>query len=466
MKILLVDDDQYIASILSTAIKSDHYQIETTNSGLTALELVKTFEYDLLIVDVLLPGIEGINLCRQLRSAGYEMPILILSVKDSTQDRIRGLEAGADDYLVKPFEISELIARIHALLRRRREILPKIITWEKLQLDTTTKKVLYAENIVHLTPKEYALLELFLHNPSRIFSRDTLLNLIWSNDDFPSEEAVTTQIKGLRQKLKAAGMTVNLIQTIYGLGYRLQEQREIQKSSSQFSIQQETVQKNQILPITSSAIDKSMLTPGQINTMAVIASLHQEYQENLKEKLELFLQVVLQLLTKTPDPNLLEQAEIEAHRLAGSLGSFGLPEGSKVSREIEILLQNRANTNDQQEVAYQLKKLIKKLEMTLQELPSISHIINNPSNLAAELLIIDDDVALADRINAAAKTLGLQVKIASSLEAAKALISQSIPDVILLDIFFSNHEENTLDFLAKIREENPEIPVLIFTSHN
>jgi len=149
------------------------------------------------------------------------MPILLLSAKDSSADRVMGLKAGADDYVVKPYELSELIARIQALLRRGNSTLRALLTWENLQLDPQASQVTYGGKLLHLTPKEYAILELFLRNRQRIFSRSAILDRIWLSGEFPQEDAVSTQIKGLRQKLKAAGMTNDLIETVYGLGYRL-----------------------------------------------------------------------------------------------------------------------------------------------------------------------------------------------------------------------------------------------------
>jgi DNA-binding response OmpR family regulator len=221
MKILIVEDDETIASVLAEALTTNHYMVERAADGLTGLELAQAFHYDLLVLDIILPKLDGITLCRQARAHGLQMPILLLSAKDSSADRVMGLEAGADDYLVKPYDLSELIARIQALLRRGSSTLPTVLTWEKLQLDPEASQVTYGGKFLHLTPKEYGILELFLRNPQRIFSRSAILKRIWSNDDFPQELAVYTQIKGLRQKLKAAGMTVDLIETVYGLGYRL-----------------------------------------------------------------------------------------------------------------------------------------------------------------------------------------------------------------------------------------------------
>ena len=185
MKILLVEDDEATANVLAQELTTYHYCVETAADGQMALELAQGFHYDLLVLDIVLPKLDGISLCRRLRSHGLQMPILLLSAKDSTNDRVIGLEAGADDYLVKPYEISELIARIQALLRRGSSSLLTKLTWEKLQLDPDASLVTYAGKTLHLTPKEYSILELFLRNPQRIFSRSAILDRIWPNGEFP-----------------------------------------------------------------------------------------------------------------------------------------------------------------------------------------------------------------------------------------------------------------------------------------
>ncbi|MBD2335621.1 response regulator [Calothrix sp. FACHB-156] len=447
MKILLIEDDKQTNLVLAKALSTLNYQIETTNDGETGLELAKAFDYDLLILDVMLPKLDGISLCRQLRLEGSQVPILMLTAKEDISMRVMGLEAGADDYINKPFELSELIARIRALMRRGKTILAKVLVWENLELDINIKEVTYASKRLHLTPKEYGLLELFLQNPRRIFSRSVLLDRIWSADEFPGEEAVTTQIKGLRQKLKAAGMTADFIETVYGLGYRLKEpQNQPQKQN---------------LPNA----NLSEKEQAEAKVMAVVANMREEFLKSFSEKFELLEQAIAQLSSVTPDKRILKQAQAEAHRLAGSLGCYGFLEGSKIARDIEQLLERY--TVPYQRIALQLVELVKLLKQTLQQQPSSPV---NPANAqitsSANLLIVDDDINLTERIKLEAISWGFHVEVAADIKTARTILSLNSVEVILLDLSFPAKEENGLTFLAELSETHPEIPVLVLTTNN
>ncbi|BAY91862.1 MULTISPECIES: response regulator [unclassified Tolypothrix] len=447
MKILLIEDDKQTNLVLAKALSTLNYQIETTNDGETGLELAKAFDYDLLILDVMLPKLDGISLCRQLRLEGSQVPILMLTAKDDISMRVMGLEAGADDYINKPFELSELIARIRALMRRGKTIVAKVLVWENLELDINIKEVTYAGKRLHLTPKEYGLLELFLQNPRRIFSRSVLLDRIWSADEFPGEEAVTTQIKGLRQKLKATGMTADFIETVYGLGYRLKEPKN--QPQKQNLPSQNLSEKEQ----------------AEAKVMAVVANMREEFLKSFSEKFELLEQAIAQLSTVTPDKRILKQAQAEAHRLAGSLGCYGFLEGSKIARDIEQLLERY--TVPYQRIALQLVELLKLLKQTLQQQPSSPVIPANAQiTSSAHLLIVDDDTTLTERIKLEAISWGFNVDVAVDIKTARTILSLNSVEVILLDLSFPAKEENGLTFLAELSETHPEIPVLVLTTNN
>ncbi|AOW99744.1 MAG: response regulator transcription factor [Moorea sp. SIO3I7] len=223
MRILLVEDDERITDALAEDLTDQHYVVDVANDGQVGRELVESFSYDLILLDVMLPKIDGITLCRKLRSQGDLTPILMLTARDTINDKILGLDAGADDYLVKPFDLGELSARIRALLRRGNTTLPPVLEWDSLRLDPSTCEVFYEDRLLSLSPKEYALLEFFLRHPRRVFSRAQILENLWSFERLPEEATVKAHIRGLRQKLDAAGAPSDLIETVYGLGYRLKE---------------------------------------------------------------------------------------------------------------------------------------------------------------------------------------------------------------------------------------------------
>jgi DNA-binding response OmpR family regulator len=161
MKILVVEDDQLVAHALAAVLTNQNYAIEVACDGQAAWDLIDTFDYDLILLDVILPKIDGISLCRQIRSKGLAMPILLLTGCDSSHEKATGLDAGADDYLVKPFDEEELVARIRALLRRGGVASQPVLTWGDLQLDPKSCEATYTGKLLSLTPKEYGLLELF-----------------------------------------------------------------------------------------------------------------------------------------------------------------------------------------------------------------------------------------------------------------------------------------------------------------
>jgi diguanylate cyclase (GGDEF)-like protein len=458
MKILLVEDDEITANVLAQELTTHHYTVEITADGQTALELAQAFHYDLLLLDIILPNLDGISLCRQLRSHGLQMPILLLSAKDSTTVRVMGLEAGADDYVVKPYELNELIARIQALLRRGSSTLRAVLTWEKLQLDPDTCKVTYGGELLHLTPKEYSILELFLRNPQRIFSRSAILDHIWPSGEFPQEEAVSTQIKGLRHKLKAAGMTTDLIETVYGLGYRLKAPPN--DSPSQRMSQEEAGRGVQAGVVS---VDRADKRQAQAKVLAVVQQMWGNFKESLGSQMTLFEQAIAQISTGTLDGELHSKAQAQAHRLIGSLGSFGLPKGSEVARQIEQLL--RLDSLGQNE-ARQLEELVRQLKQAVENKPSTTTAAPDLKMASGRLLVVDDDVVLTQQVKREAIAWGLQVDVATDPTAARIAISQHPPDVIVLNLTFPQTTENGLTLLAELTKATPSVPVLVLTGRN
>jgi DNA-binding response OmpR family regulator len=221
MRILLVEDDPMLAEALSEALNDRHYVVDIVGDGEAAWLQAQVLEYDLMLLDVMLPKMSGFDLCRRLRGEGFKTPILMVTARDTSSDKVTGLDSGADDYIVKPFDFPEFLARVRALLRRGQPSVSPILEWGELRLNPVTYDATYYDRPLKLTPKEHALLELLLRNGSRVLTRSAILEHVWSLEDPPTEETVKAHIKGLRHKLKAVDAIHEPIETVRGIGYRL-----------------------------------------------------------------------------------------------------------------------------------------------------------------------------------------------------------------------------------------------------
>ena len=220
--IMVVDDDEKITSMLRRGLVFDGYEVRTATNGSEGLREMMIREPDLLILDVMMPEVDGWEVCRRLREAGSNVPVLMLTAKDEVQDRVHGLDLGADDYLVKPFALEELLARVRALLRRRAEGEGGThrLTFEDVVLDLHTREVLRDGKPIELTAKEFELLHLFMQNPKRVLPRDVIMEKIWGYDYSGESNVLEVYIAMLRQKTEEHGGK-RIIQTIRGTGYVL-----------------------------------------------------------------------------------------------------------------------------------------------------------------------------------------------------------------------------------------------------
>ena len=222
-KILLIEDEPQIASFISRGLQREGYSVSTATDGESGLEKAFGELPDLIILDVMLPGIDGLTVCRQIRDAEMQTPVLMLTAKDAVPDRVAGLEAGADDYLVKPFAFEELLARVRALGRRRAPIESDApLTFADLTLDPTTRMAQRNERNIELTAKEYDLLELFMRHPNQVLTRDQIYDRIWGYDFGGESNIIEVYIRYLRSKLESEGEP-RLLHTVRGVGYALRE---------------------------------------------------------------------------------------------------------------------------------------------------------------------------------------------------------------------------------------------------
>jgi two-component system response regulator MprA len=220
--ILIVDDDSRVTSALRRTLAYEGYQVSVAANGEAALATARTKSPDLVILDLMLPGMDGIEVCRRLRNAGDSIAVLMLTARDAVADRVAGLETGADDYLVKPFALEELLARVKALLRRRNppDIVREILHFEDLELDTATRQATRGNRLIDLSTTEYELLTIFLRNPRIVLTRSLLMDRIWGTDFEGGPNVLEVYIGHLRSKLEQHGEK-RLIQTVRGAGYVL-----------------------------------------------------------------------------------------------------------------------------------------------------------------------------------------------------------------------------------------------------
>jgi PAS domain S-box-containing protein len=458
MKILVVEDDKFVAHALNIILTEQTYAVEIAADGRAAWELVQAFTYDLIVLDVTLPLLDGISLCRQIRSFGVKTPILLLTGRDSSHDKAIGLDAGADDYLVKPFDTEELVARVRALLRRGSLTSQPVLEWSGLQLDPSNCEVTYAHEPLTLTPKEYALLELFMRNTRRVFSCGMILEHLWTYEDTPGEEAVRTHIKGLRQKLKAATGKSNLIETVYGIGYRLKSQEGKNQKSSQ-------------------------------QTLAAIAGVWERFKGRISEQIDVLEQAAIALSRDNLDRELRESAHKEAHTLAGSLGTFGLAAGSKIAREIENLLKSnrileptkaialnnlvialRQETEQKEEVLDPKTNAAENQQEATKPTEQLQIATNktskNPLDAEAHILAVDDDPAILLILQKLLIPWGFKVTTLDKPQQFWETLEATSPDLLILDVEMP--QVNGIELCQAVRKNQrwSDAPILFLTVYN
>ena len=445
MRILIVDDDVLMTHALTEILTSQNYAVEVVTDGQAAWNLIETFDYDLVLLDVMLPKLDGISLCQHIRSHGYPMPILLLTQRDSSHDKAIGLDAGADDYVVKPFQEEELVARIRALLRRGGNALQPVLEWEHLRLDPSSCEVIYQGKFLALTPKEYALLELFLRNNRRVFSCGMILEHLWTYQDMPGEEAVRTHIKGLRQKLKAAGAPGGLIETVYGIGYRLK-------------------------PLEGVKTQERSLPSQQAVVSVKIAGVWERFRGHVSDQISVIETAIAAMTQGSVDAELLAAARLESHSLAGALGTFGFPEGSRLAALIEAALREHETSSPVQTWVSCLRQEISQAPTSTPELAELAQPLPldqiQPSEQAApKILLVDDDPKILALLQSLLQPWGLQVSTISDPRQFWPTLESISPDLLVLDVEMPYL--NGIELCQVIRNDPhwSELPIVFLTVH-
>lgn len=597
MRILLVEDDETLAAVVTNFLTQQHYVIDVAEDGQVGWDFVEAFTYDLILLDVMLPKMDGMTLCRKIRASGYRMPVLLLTARQTSTDKVMGLDVGADDYVIKPFDLKELGARIRALLRRGNSALAPVLEWGDLRLDPSSCEVTYKNQPLHLSAKEYSLLELFLRNSHRVFNRSAILDHLWAGDDIPGEDTVKAHIKGLRHRFKSAGAPADLIETIYGMGYRLKqipdsEKRQIpqiiaaglsveltswlqerlgsvfiqQTASSEATLEEihrgnwsllildqmvlnpkvtkvlegafsrlrggkqliiycleanrvsllprkivgqilfhplnweelativaetlslslsparetrgkELVRSNREQETPQFSIPNSQSSITNSSLKSSVALLWEKFKVKILNRLVSLDQAANALLTGELNDELRSLAVREAHKLAGSLGTYGFERGTHLAREIEELLESQATVS--QPEAQRIAELVMALHLELENAPAEPTSSAEAADLSASakvtpplkvlstakqlrLLIVEDDTELAEYLAMEALTWGINAEIVHNLAAARETIQKNHPDLVLLDLIFPE-QESGLTLLKELSVLVPPIPTIVMT---
>ena len=466
MRILLVEDDELLAQTLTSFLASQHYAIDVARDGEAGWSYTQAAAYDLIVLDINLPKLDGVRLCQKLRQNKYNSPILLLTAKGDSADKVTGLDAGADDYLVKPCTTEELSARIRALLRRQHLATTPLLQWGALCLDRVACEVTHQGQVLALSPKEYGLLELFLRNPQRVFSSSMILEHLWSFDDAPGEETIRTHIKRLRQKLKAVGAE-DAIDTVYGMGYRLKSLAE---------------------KVASTAMQATVADQAR----AAAIALWEQFKPPILERMLSLDQAVTALKAGTLPDDLWQEASSSAHKLAGSLGMFGFPEGSRLAQQIEHWFETVA----EHERVDHLQTFITALHHELQQPPRLSENdlltslsedpaltkTSEPSLIAfgegtpqkaqepsprssqIKVLVVDDDTLILEALQQILPRWGIDpVMLNQPLQLWEVLESE-MPDLLILDVDMPHIDG--IELCRMIRNSNAwnGLPVLFLTT--
>lgn len=429
MRILLIDDDEQLMEVLASKLIEQRYAVDIANTGTMGWEFILLFSYDLVVLDWMLPDLDGVALCRKIRAEGYKMPIILLTARDRYTDKVLGLDAGADDYVVKPFNFDVLTAKLRALLRREINVGSPVLRWHDLSLDPKIHEVQYQNQALPLTPKEYGVIELLMRHPHQVFSPGAIIDNLWAGEDPPGEEAVRTHIKGLRHKLKIAGLDKDTIKTIYGVGYCLKADEPSREHS-------------QSRPIKS---------PSKQDQLKTATHLWSKFKDLAFERLANLENLAIALVENRVTDELV-QAKNSAHKLAGSLGCFGFPQGSKIARQIEQLLGKPIAQADIE----QMIKLTTSLDACLQHQP-----FEAVETLGKSTLLIVDryDENLSQQLDAHAQKSGIETYLAYNLTQATAILEQQSLAAVIYNIVFPDGKD--LKFLHELHQQQPHLPIVV-----
>lgn len=454
MKILSIETDDALISLLTRTLSAQHHIVDAVKDGEMGWTYASTFEYDAIVLEIVLPKLDGITLCKRLRGEGYAMPILFLTAQDSIDAKIQALDAGADDYVVKPFNMNELMARMRALFRRSNNHPLPLLSWGDLAIDPSTCEVTYNGQPLDLTTKEYDLLELFVRNSYKVFSSEEIIDRLWSSDDFPAEATVRSHLRRLRRKLQAAGAPPDAIGTIHGRGYYLKSPQTDATIGLSLAGDIATLKAaDRSVQVSQQQQDRSFLHNNWVTTKP-------QYLQTLTE----LTAIVDRLLVGNCEDAERLAAHQQAGELVSALGGFGLMSAMEIARQIETLL-DRSTRLTLPEIAI-LPPLLAELATEID--------CHAPSPNRSRLLFVDLDPSLTLPLRKLAADRDIHTLVLANLAAADTYLA-TIPDppsdllaatVVLVSLAQDGESTALLAFLHNVHQRFPQWSVLVLAQHD
>ena len=474
MKILLAEDDEVSSKVLTKTLTTHHHIVDVVRDGEMGWTYGSTFEYDLMVLDSVLPKLDGISLCQRFRAKGYDTPILLLTAQDARTVKVQGLDAGADDYVVKPFDPVELMARMRALLRRSSGNPFPLLTWGDLLLNSSTCEVTYNGQPLALTSKEYEFIELLLRDSQYVFSSEELIDRLWSSEDFPSEATVRSHLRRLRQKLLAAGAPPDFITTLHGRGYYLKTlEAEVTPAASFPYPRNNSVDLEQL---TRAGLLANRLDQGSDATLSpdsppqYLEFLHETWITTQPKSLAQ-VAVLLQTVNDLQRDRLTTQQQAAAQQitytLLGTLGMFGFTKITHLVRQLDCWLGGREPLHPKQ--APLMHTLVIALQQEIQNTTQIQP-YQIPDPQRPRLLLVSSDEPFNQSLQVAATRCGIQLAIVPTLEPQSW--GELQPTVVLVRLPTESgkakgSEPSTvnrlLEALQTVVQHYPKLPVVVMS---
>jgi DNA-binding response OmpR family regulator len=480
MRILLVDDDEILIDVLQKTLGEKNYAIDAVTDGEQGWIYGSTYTYDLIILDWSLPKLDGISLCERFRAHGYHMPILFLTARHSSQEKIRGLDAGADDYLCKPFDLQELAARIRALLRRSNSNSFPVLSWGDLQLDPCSCQVTYQGNLLLLTAKEYQLLELFMRHSQEVFSIEEIIESLWSSVEYPSEATVRSHLRYLRQKLKLAGLPEDPIETLRGRGYCLKslpQHNYFEKNLSPFQLESKDdkpsseVRLRRWQQIVTEHCPLLLVIDDDIQFTELLSQ--KAIAEGIRTAIAPTPELARTWLEGLPDGQLPNVVLLRLSFLGPASNPISLQERLSLIAEFKslvpsipvIIIADRDHFQDRLLVARQGATFFLKRPVTPAQAIAFCQQFLERSSQGKKVMIVDDDVELLRLLPSLLQPWGFKLTTLDDPRQFWDVLQAVVPDLLVLALempYLSGIE------LCKVLRSHPDwyrLPVLYLSSH-